>query len=437
MKIAICGLWHQGIVAAGCLAKQNYQVVGVDLDEDAISTLSSGKSPIFEPGLDDLLGDTIASGKLTFQTDFVGAVEDADVVLITFDTPVDENDLSDLSVVFDCVELIAPALSSSATLLVTAQVPIGTCDELIKRINAKKPTWPGYIAYIPENLRLGQAIERFECPPLPVIGTDSDQAYNTLLELFEPYGQEWRRVSLRTGEMVKHALNGFLAVSICYANEIGRLCDEMGADGTDVAKVLRLEPRIGAKAMLMPGLGFSGGTLARDIQTLRHLGIDQGLKTELLDGAWESNSQQNGLVLRKLKKQFGNVSGRKIAVLGLTYKENTSTLRRSAALEVIADLKAEGALVSTHDPQAPADEVAAIIGETPNADVFGAIKDTDALVLMTPWSDYKSIDFGEVQKSMNGTYVLDTAGLWSADNVYSAGLQYDDIGRGRQAAALS
>lgn len=432
MKIAVCGVWHQGAVIAACLGDVGHVVVGADGDHAIISGLAEGRAPLFEPGLNDLLKQTLASGRLQFSTDYAVAVDGADCVFVSFDTPVDENDEIDLSGIVACVENFAPALSDSTGVIVTAQVPIGTCDELAAIIRKHRPNWSGAIGYIPENLRLGQAIERFRKPPLPVLGTNHEELFLQVSEIFAPFEQDWQQVSLRSGEMIKHALNGFLAVSICYANEIGRLCDEYGADGYRVADILRLEPRIGTKAMLRPGLGFAGGTLARDMQTLRRLGRESGLKTELLDGAWNSNTAQNSLLLRKLEKQFGDLSNRTVAVLGLTYKPDTSTLRRSAALSFIKDLLEAGVQVRAHDPMANITEVKERIGNHVYDTAELAINGADALVLMTPWQHYKDLDFTMVKNSMKGTYVLDSASFWNAQTVSENGLKFDDIGRGRQ-----
>jgi UDPglucose 6-dehydrogenase len=234
--------------------------------------------------------------------------------------------------------------------------------------------------------------------------------------------------------MSKHALNAFLALSVTFANELGNLCDEVGADGHRLAELLRMEPRVGSKAMLFPGLGFSGGTLARDMQTLRGFGDKFGVETPQLDGTWNSNQQQNKLVVRQLKKHFGgSLTGRKICVLGLTYKADTSTLRRSAALEVIADLVSEGAEISASDPKADRNELKNYTGFTVFDDPVAAAKNADALVLMTPWADYTSLDFASVKNAMKGSLVFDTANLWKADAVIATGLKYLDIGRGRGA----
>jgi UDPglucose 6-dehydrogenase len=262
MKIAVVGLWHQGAVGAACCAAMGHNVIGADLDEVRITKLKQGRAPLFEPGLDELLEREIGAGRLTFTTDLAGAVRDTPYVFIMFDTPVNDQDESDLTGVFEAFEIIAPALAKDAVILMTAQVPVGTCDQLIEVIRDKAPDCSATIAYMPENLRLGQAIERFNAPPLPVIGCEDKRTFEKLLAVLGPLAREWQHVSLRTGEMIKHALNSFLAVSICFANEVGNICDEIGADGKRVGEVLRLEPRVGARAMLLPGLGFAGGTLA-------------------------------------------------------------------------------------------------------------------------------------------------------------------------------
>ncbi|MDE2465079.1 MAG: UDP-glucose/GDP-mannose dehydrogenase family protein [Alphaproteobacteria bacterium] len=434
MKISVLGVWHQGAVAAACLADMGFEVVGADEDAARVADLSKGRAPLFEPGLDALLEEGVACGRLTFTTDMAAAVQNAPFVFVAFDTPVNENDESDLSGIFATFERIAPVVAEGAVIFVTAQVPVGTCDQLISIINTTKPNRHVSIAYSPENLRLGQAIERYRTPPLPVIGCDDKATFDRLMEVMRPMAVKWEHVTLRTAEMVKHALNAFLAVSICFANELGNICDEVGADGKRVGEVLRIEPRIGAKAMLLPGLGFSGGTLARDIQTMRGLGRKYGIDTPLLNGTWQSNGEQNRLVLRKLSRALKDLRGAHVAVLGVTYKPDTSTLRRSAALEVIADLIAAGAEVRAHDPKVDIGELKRSSQCTYCDSPLGAMEAADAVVLMTPWKDYKAIDFKAAKAAMAGTYVLDTAGLWDPEQVVAAGLQFDDIGRGRRKA---
>ncbi len=392
----------------------------------------AAKRPLFEPGLDELIQKGLRSGKLTFSSDVAGSVKGCPFVLIMFDTPVNERDESDLTEVLETSVEIAPALENEVVLYVTAQVPVGTCDQIAQRVRETNPSLSFGIAYSPENLRLGQAINRFLNPVLPVVGADLPITLDRLEPLLSLLNADhWERVNLRTAEMTKHALNAFLAISVCFANELGNLCDEVGADGHRVAEVLRLEPRVGVKAMLFPGLGFAGGTLARDMQTLRSLGDRSGVETPLLDGAWESNSRQNRLVLRKLKNAFGSLSGKKATVLGLTYKPDTSTLRRSAALEIVAEMAREEMRVSAHDPKADRTEVASHDNFRFFEDVYAAVTDADALVLMTPWPEYKSLDFALIRRLMSGSLVIDTANLFDAKLLQQLGFKYLDIGRGR------
>jgi len=435
MKLAVIGCWHQGVVGAACLADLGHQVTGYDADGSRVASLNRGEPPLFEPGLNDLLNRTLAAGSLVFSTDPRSAVADCDVVMVMHDTPVDENDQSDLAGIFSDMKAMASGLRNEAAIYVTAQVPIGTCDQIAETIRTANPSWTGGVAYSPENLRLGQAIERFRNPPLPVIGIDDDRVFQRLETLLRSFPVSWNKVNVRTAEMSKHALNAFLATSICFANELGNLCDLLGADGHRLAEVLRLEPRIGSKAMLFPGLGFAGGTLARDMQTLRGLGDRLGIDTKLLDGAWSANQSQNKIVVQTLKRIHGDLKGRKIAVLGLTYKPDTSTLRRSAALDVIADLGQAGAVVTAHDPKADRDELKEYSGFTVFDEVQDAIKDSEALVLMTPWADYRAIDPVSVKELMKGRLVYDTANLWPVEAWEKAGLTVLSIGRGRKVHA--
>ena len=431
MDVAIIGLWHQGVVAAACLADLGYRVLAADHDAGKIKALASGKAPLFEPGLDELLQKGLKSGRLKFTVDVAGCVKCRRDVMIMFDTPVDENDQSDLSEVFSTAAEIAPNLENDTLLFVTAQVPVGSCDRIAQTIREKNPGLNFGVAYSPENLRLGQAIDRFLHPALPVLGANDPATLDRAEQLLAPLKASWVRVNLRTAEMTKHALNAFLATSVTFANELGNLCDELGADGHKLAEVLRLEPRIGPKAMLFPGLGFSGGTLARDMQTLRGLGDRLGVDTPMLDGVWNSNQQQNRLVLRKLRKKLGNLAGRRVAVLGLTYKPDTSTLRRSAALEIIGDLARENMSVRAHDPKADRGELKSLSGFAFCEDVYEAVKGAEALVLITPWKEYKALDFDRVKKTMSVPLIIDTANLLDGDHLVKMGFAYMDIGRGR------
>lgn len=431
-NVLIVGLWHQGIVAAACLADWGYNVTAIDPNSNVISELNQGKSPIFEPGLNELLNQGILARRLKFSRGDPSEIKSAEVVLIAHDTPVDANDISDLSGVFEAVDFILPHLSDEVVIHITAQVPVGTCDKISDLLRMKRPALKFYLAYSPENLRLGQAINLYRTPMLPVIGSDSQDACEFLEKFYAQANVNWQFCSLRTAEMLKHALNAFLALSITFANELGNLCDKIGVDGHRLGQLLKLEPRIGSKAMLMPGLGFSGGTLARDVQTLRGVGKAFNLDTLLLDALWSVNQHQNKLVLRRLSEYFaGPLVGKRICVLGLTYKPETSTLRRSAALEIIDDLVAAGANVTASDPLADRDELRSYGHFQFYESAYDALVKADALLLVTPWSQYKNLSFGDAKKNMTGKLVFDTANLWQETQVTGAGMYYMNIGGGK------
>ena len=434
MRIAVIGLWHQGVVAAACLADMGHEVRGADTDPDRYSSLRAGRAPVYEPGLDDLIRAQMDRGALGFTDDPAVAVGGAQLVFVSPDTPVNDKDESDLSSFFEIARQIGTALDRDAVVVITAQVPVGSSESFEEILRAGRPDLRRSVVYIPENLRLGQALERFRRPPLPVMGSNDAQSLELVRNALAPMGVTWVTVGLRTAEMVKHAMNTFLAASITFANELGNLCDEVGADGHRVAEVLRMEPRVGPKAMLFPGLGFAGGTLARDVQTLRRLGDQYGIDTPMLDGLLSSNLAQNALVVRKLKQALGEpLRGRRVAILGLTYKPDTSTLRRSAAMEVIGDLGREGVVVQASDPKADDGEIAGASGFTFYRDPMGAVAGVDAVVLMTPWRDYRTLPLVDMARSMKGRVLVDTANLWTAADAIAAGFVYLDIGRGRRA----
>ncbi len=431
IKIAVVGLWHQGCVAAACLAEAGYSVTAYDPKRETVAALRQGRAPLYEPGLEDLIAEGRQAGRLDFISDLAAAVKHASYVFITFDTPVDDQDQIDLTELFQTIEAMAPHLQRSASLLVTAQVPVGTCEEIIHRMRKVHPQAKFGLAYSPENLRLGQALDLYRKPALPVIGSDDPETLDRIAQLLSVFETSYARVSLRTAEMTKHALNAFLAACIVFGNELGNLCDETGADAAEVAKVLRREPRISPKAMIFPGLGFSGGTLARDVQVLRNLGKKAGMPTPFLEGLWQSNARQNESVLRRLEKWLPNLDQTCVAVLGLTYKPGTSTLRRSVALEIIGELVRRQVRVQAHDPHADREEIKHYPGFRFHEDPYEAAVGASAILLITPWPEYRELDYEKMKLVMAGDIFFDTANLLDAGEMGERGFTYYGIGRGQ------
>lgn len=431
-RVSVVGIWHLGAVTAACLADLGYSVVGVDADPHKVQALNRGIPPLFEPGLEEMMAKNIAAGRLTFTSCLAEGLGGASYALITYDTPVDDDDEVDLSGIFAIAGELAAHLNNGATIIVSSQVPVGTCEEMAAVVRQANPSLDFGIAYTPENLRLGQAIACFKHPDMIVIGADSQDTLRRVEQLLAPIQAPRVAVGLRTAEMTKHAINAFLATSITFANEIANLCDEAGADALKVAEALHLDSRIGTGAPLYPGLGFAGGTLARDLKVLRRLSERHGYQASLINAVLAVNERQNGVVVERLRRILGSFDGRSVGVLGLTYKAGTSTLRRSAALEIIRAISAEGAVVKAYDPKADPEEVRLHDGFTLCDDAYAVAEGSDALLLVTNWPQFRELDFPRIRSLMRDPVLLDALNMLDADRMVEAGFRYIGVGRGRQ-----
>ncbi len=429
-KVCVIGIWHLGAVYSVCLADMGYQVIGVDPDTKRVHDLNNGIPPVFEPGLKELLISNIESGRLNYTTDIDNAVKGCPFVMVTFDTPVDDNDDVDLSPVLNACREIATKLENGDLVIISSQVPVGTCDYIKSMIEQNNPSLDFDIACSPENLRLGKAIEYFKKPDRIVIGADSSTTLDRVEAFFSVIPAPTLRMNLRTAEMTKHALNAFMATSISFANEIANLCDELGADALKIAEALKSDVRVGPGVPLYPGLAFAGGTLARDLKILKKLAKDCGYETALIDAVLRVNQRQNSLVLRKLQKIYGSVSNLTIGILGLTYKAGTSTLRRSAALEIIRELTENGALVRAFDPKAAPEEVKQHHEFEFLFDAYAVAKGADALVIITEWPEFKNLDFDLIKASMKKPVVIDAKNLLDSQQLINKGFLYSGVGRG-------
>jgi UDPglucose 6-dehydrogenase len=431
-KVCVIGLWHQGLVTSACLADLGYTVVGVDKNKERVADLNKGIPPLLEPGLPELLRSNLDSLRLSYTSDLAQAVEGAHYVLIAFDTPVDEEDEISLTEIFDTSVAVARHLKYDSLVLVSSQVPVGTCEKIESLIRQNNPALRFDIAYSPENLRLGKAIGYWKNPDRIVIGANSKVALDKAETLFNDIKGPKLRMNLRTAEMTKHALNCFLATAISFGNEIGNLCDEVGADAVKVVQALQSDTRIGYGLPLQPGLGFGGGTLARDLKILRKLGEKSGCETRLVDSVLEVNRRQMTLVTTKLQKIYSSLKDLKVGILGLTYKAGTSTLRRSAAIEVIKSLVSEGAIVRAYDPGASLEEVQAHQEFEFCADPYAVARGSDAMVITTDWPEFKNLDFDLFKSLMKRPVLIDTKNMLDSDWMRAQGFVYLGVGRGRE-----
>jgi UDPglucose 6-dehydrogenase len=406
VNVAVIGLWHLGSVVAACAAAAGHSVIGWDPDHAVVERLAVASPPIAEPGLASLVRAGLDSGALQFVADRRRAVSGADIVWITFDTPVDDDDRADVEAVVNHVLESFGDLKDGSLVVVSSQLPVGTVARLEASWHKVAGTRRVTFACLPENLRLGKAIEVFTRPDRVVAGVRGEPDRARIAKLFQPITDRIQWMSVESAEMTKHAINAFLATSVTFINELAVLCETCGADAREVERGLKSEHRIGPAAYLSPGAAFAGGTLARDVMTLRSLGTRVGRKTPLLDGVEASNRQHRDWVRRQLINELGALSGKRVAIWGLTYKPGTDTLRRSTSIELCRWLVVEGAVVGVHDPQAaplPPELKEVSRFESPIA----AAQAAAALVVATEWPEYRTIDVDALARAMPEGIVLD------------------------------
>ena len=430
-RVCVIGLWHLGTVSAVGFAELGLEVIGVDDDAMRIERLKSGHPPLFEPGLEDALREQLAAGHLHFTTDYAEALHGARYVVLAIDTPVNDQDEVDLTPVFGAAETMASWLKPEAVVIVSSQVPVGTCERLVRMIGAADPARPFGLACVPENLRLGSALDCFRHPSMVVIGAEQRRTQDRVEALYEPLPAPKMRMSLRSAEMTKHAINAYLATCVSYINELANLCDAAGANAEQVAAALQLDGRVSPHAPLRPGgVGFAGATLARDLRVLQALGRSTRHPTHLVDAVLAVNQEQRRLVARRLKSIFGSLAGLTIGLFGLTYKPGTSTLRRSAALEIAQALHAGGARVKGYDPKADAEELRGEEAIEVCARPEDAASQSDALVIVTGWPEFRQLDFSGLGKLMRNRIVIDAGNLLDGERMRALGFAYCDVGRG-------
>ena len=431
MTVCVYGLWHLGTVTAACLASRGISTVGLAETPAAAAELNAGKAPLFEPGLDALLAQGLQGGALSFSNDVAAAVSLADLLWVNFDTPVDDDDVADVGYVLDRVRGTFPHLKDGAVILVSSQVPVGSTALLERDFAAVAKGRKVSFAYSPENLRLGDAIRVFTQSERIVIGVRGDDARKVIEPVLKPFCDTllWTRVE--SAEMVKHALNSYLATCVTFTNEIATICESVSADMSEVEAALRLDPRIGKKAYVRAGSAFGGGTLARDVQFLKSIAKDGDVRVPVLAAVLESNDHHKGWVVRHLRRQLGALAGKKVGVLGLAYKAGTDAIRRSVAIEVIEELMVEGAGVTVFDPKVAAlpEPLSSAVTIASSADAV--FKGSEAVVLATEWPQFRELDFATLVPSMKRAMLIDQNAFASKQLADLSGLDYIVAGKVR------
>ena len=403
MKVLVLGLWHLGCVTAASCAK-HFEVIGVDLEAANVDALQRGQLPISEPGLEALFRQGIETGRLKIRGEVDESCSDVSVLWVTYDTPIDSDDRPNVDYVLNRLRGVLPSLSKETIVLISSQLPAGTCRRLEDEFPRRA------FAYSPENLRLGRSLLDFNEPERVIVGCRAVEVRETLARLFEPFCANVIWMSSESAEMTKHAINAFLAVSVTFANEIARLCEQVGADGKEVESGLKSDMRIGPRAYLSPGAAFAGGTLARDVNSLTDLAVASGEKLCLIPAIKHSNDRHKVWPMERMRRQFETFRGRIFAVLGLTYKAGTNTLRRSQAVELCELLLGEGCEVRVFDPvvkELPAGMVCAVLAE----DVGAAMSGADAVVVCTEWPEFLHLPWGRLVEEMRQPFVFDAGGF--------------------------
>jgi UDPglucose 6-dehydrogenase len=429
-RIGVIGLWHLGEIYSAGFAELGHTVVGISDDAGVVANFNKNIPPLAEPGLAELIEKHRAVGRLTYTSDWA-ALKGCDAVWLTFDTPVDDEDEVDVSVVTEAVKRVAPFLHNGVLIGVSSQLPVGTSRRIGEMVRAMRPELQFEYAYSPENLRLGDAVKCFLEPGRVVIGADTPEALRRAAELFAPLKVEVVAMSVPSAELAKHALNAFLATCISFANDLADVAGETGGDIEDVVKALKSDPRVGQKAYLFAGLGFSGGTLARDLKALIRAADREGIALPVIQGVLAKNRARNALVQAHLEEKLGSVKGKTLALLGVTYKAGTPTLRRSQALEVERMLRAAGASFRLYDPLASPEEVGAATPSLFFRDAYDAAQGADAALVVTPSKEFKTLNFAKLKAVMRTPILFDTQNVLcdKEADIKGAGITYMSIGR--------
>ncbi len=435
MKITMIGAGYVGLVSGVCFADFGHDVVCLDKDENKIDALMQGRIPIFEPGLEQLVASNVASGRLTFTTDLVAAVADSDVIFIAVGTPSRRGDgHADLSYVHAAAREIAENLKGFTVIVTKSTVPVGTGDEVERIIRETNPDADFAVVSNPEFLREGAAIEDFKRPDRIVIGLADDdaRAREVMTEVYRPlYLNQSPLVftSRRTSELIKYAGNAFLAMKITFINEMADLCERVGANVQDVARGIGLDGRIGSK-FLHAGPGYGGSCFPKDTLALVKTAQDYDSPVRLVETTVAVNDNRKRAMGRKvIAATGGDVRGRKIAILGLTFKPNTDDMRDSPAIAVVQTLQDAGAHVIGYDPEGMENAKKVIDGIDYASDPYEAANEADALVIVTEWNEFRALDFRRLKTVMKTPILVDLRNIYRQDEVVKHGFTYSSVGR--------
>ncbi len=433
MQIVMIGAGYVGLVSGACFSDFGHNVICVDKDEDRIAALRQARIPIFEPGLADLVERNVRAGRLSFTADASSAVPGADVVFLAVGTPSRRGDgFADLSFIYAAVREIVPLMAENGVIATKSTVPVGTGDEIERIVRELRPEASIAVVSNPEFLREGAAIDDFKRPDRIVIGTDDACARAVMGEVYRPLylnAAPLVFVSRPTAEVIKYAANAFLATKITFINEIADLCEQVGANVSDVARGIGLDKRIGPK-FLHAGPGYGGSCFPKDTLALVKSANDHGVAMRVVEAVVAVNDQRKRAMARKVVTACGgSVRGKRIAVLGLTFKPNTDDMREAPSLSIIRALQDGGAIVHAHDPEGESQARELLSDVTYFADAYSCADGADAIVIVTEWEAFRALDLARLRTLLHTPVLVDLRNVYPPDEVKRHGFTYVGIGR--------
>ncbi|MEN2494167.1 MAG: UDP-glucose 6-dehydrogenase [Hyphomicrobiaceae bacterium hypho_1] len=433
MNICMIGAGYVGLVSAACFSEFGWKVTCIDKDKDRVAALKCSNVPIYEPGLDALLGRNIAAGRITFSDEIGPAVESADLVFLAVGTPMRRGDgYADLSYIYDAVTELIPHLNSFKVIATKSTVPVGTSREIERRIRKLRPNADFSICSNPEFLREGSAIQDFMHPDRVLVGVDDDRAKSLMERLYKPLALRNAPlifVKRESAELAKYTANAFLALKISFINEISDLCEEVGADVQEIATAIGRDRRIGDK-FLHPGPGYGGSCFPKDVSALVRTAREARAPLSIIEQVQVVNDERKiALGMRIERAAGGSVRDKTISVLGVTFKPNTDDMRESPSLTIIPLLQERGAVIHVCDPKGKLQGEVLLPGVKWFEKVMAACLNADIVVVLTEWNEFRAIDLKVLKEHMRGDVLLDFRNIFNPSDVHRAGLIYFGLGR--------
>ncbi len=429
MNITVIGTGYVGLVTAVCFADLGNRVIGIDVDIEKIKKLKNGESPIYEPGLTELLKKNLREGRLTFATNSKEAIKTSDIIYIAVGTPQDEDGSADLSYLITAVRYFASVIDHKVIIVNKSTVPVGTGNYL-KKILLKENVSENLFAVVsnPEFLKEGTAVSDFMYPERVVIGSEDRDAIESIARLYEPLTKNIIKTDILSAEMIKYASNGFLATKISFINEIANICDRVGANVREVAYGMGLDSRIGDK-FLNAGIGYGGSCFPKDTLALIDIGKKAGYDFQILESVVRVNENQKRLFFEKVKANFTELKNKNIAIWGLAFKDNTDDIRESPALNIIPWLVEAGANIYAYDPIS-IENAKRLLPEEVNYinDAYDTLKDKDCLLILTDWKEFKQVDFKKMKEYLKAPTIIDGRNLYKKDDLKKLGFTYIGMG---------